>query len=323
MSAEPSKGLGVYWILTAVLFVLRLVLGFATVPVPLAFGLSILATVVFLGLPIYALFRASEHAWTAKQAGLFLAVGALVHLGGAVLLSTVMPATGFGTVVVQSFVQVGIAVWTLGLGALVALMIKDKNLILPIALFLAGLDVFLVFCPVAPTARFVKQNPALFHSMAVSIPSARAATPVPKGAEIVNQAFVGPADLLFMAAFFVALSKFKMRVRETVKWLLPVMVGYLLVVMSPSLRLNMLPALVPIGITVLIVNRREFHMTKQERQMVWGAVVLSVGLAAAGLFTHYTERPRVEPIETSTSEDGQVPSGRGATPPPVSTGPRQ
>lgn len=316
MSAEKPSGIAVFGILTSVLFVLRLILGVVTVPPQAAVALSLVATVLFLALPIVALFRASEFAWSGRSAGLTLLAGAVIHVFGAVLANS-MPQVGFATVFVQSVVQVGIAIWTLGLGALVALMIKDKNLILPMAVFLAGLDVFLVFNPDAPTSKIIRQNPAVFQSMAVKIPAARVATSQPQGAQIVNQAFVGPADLLFMATFLVVLSKFKMKLRETAKWLVPVMIAYLLLVLSP-LGLNMLPALVPIGITVLIVNRKEFRMSKEETLMAWGAVALSIALAGFGLYKHFTYKPKAEPIVISTTDDGQLSQGRATMPPPAS-----
>lgn len=320
MSAKATNGLKAFSLLTGLLFLFRLVLGFVTVPPQVAPALSFAFTIVFLGLPILALFRASESVWTTKTAGLILLAGALVHVAGALCLSHLLPPAGPSTVVVQSLVQVGISLWTLGLGALVALMIKDKNLIVPIAIFLAGLDVFLVFNPEAWTSKIVRQNPAVFQSMAVKIPAARPTTAKPEGAKIVNQAFVGPADLLFIATFFVILARFQMRVRETVKWLLPVMVVYLLLVLMPQLGLSMLPALVPIGLTVLIVNRKEFTMSKEEKGMVWGAAALSLALAAFGLYRHFTYKPPAEPTVTSTMESGQSPPTQGGTPLPVSEG---
>lgn len=310
-------------LITSVLFVLRIVLGIVTVPPVVALGLSLVFTIVFLGLPIIALFKASESPWTAKNAGLVLLLGAALHVLGGLALATALSGTGVGVVVVQALVQVGIALWTLGLGALVALLIKDKNLIVPIAIFLAGLDVFLVFNPQAWTSKIVRQNPAVFQSMAVKIPAARATTTAPTGAKIVNQAFVGPADLLFIATFFVILSRFKMRVRETVKWMVPVMVLYLILVLTPQLGLSMLPALVPIGLTVLIVNRKEFTMTKEERAMVWGAAVCSLALAGFGLYRHFTDKPTDGPIVTSTSEIDPSTPAQGGTPPPTGSGQSQ
>lgn len=279
---------------------------------------SWIATAVFVGTPIVGLFFASRYGWSPKSAALPLVVGAAIHAGCA-LLARALPQVGLESVVVQAVEQIGIALWTLGLGALVATVIRDKNLLVPVALFLAGLDVFLVFNPEAPTAKLLRQNPEIFRSMAVTVPSARAAEPgKPTGAAVVSQAFVGPADLLFMATFFVALSKFNMRSKETARWLAPVMIGYLLVVLAPW-GLNMLPALLPIGATVLIVNRKEFELTRQEKGMAWAVAAIAVGIGGFGIYRHVTYKP-AGPAEPSTTVDGPGPPRRGATPPPASDG---
>ncbi|MBS1724441.1 MAG: hypothetical protein JSS66_15975 [Armatimonadetes bacterium] len=309
-----SKGMRDFAILAGCLFVIRLFLGFLSFPAGIAPVLNFLSTIVFLGLPIIALYRAADEDWTAKAAGLCLGAGAAVHVLGGLALRFVLPPFGLGTLVVQSLVQLGIAFWTLGLGAYVALLIKDKNLILPVALFLAGLDVFLVFYPAAPTSKIVRQYPVVFQSMGVTVPSARPATPrEPQGARVVPQAYVGPADLLFIAAFLIALHRFGMKVRETVKWLVPVMVVYLLLVLSP-LNLNTLPALVPIGLTVLAVNWREFHLSREERAMVWGAGLLAFAIAVFGLVAHFKDAKArlAEPLTTETAPGG---SGSATRPP--------
>lgn len=307
--------------LVGALFLLRIVLGFVLLPPGVALVLDFVVTVVFVTVPILAVFRAAQSPWTAKMGAVFVAAGAAAHVLGTVLLIKVLPAAGPATVVVQSLVQAGISFWTLGLGALVAVMIKDKNLILPVAVFLAGLDMFLVFNPDAPTAKIVRQNPAIFQSMAYKVPSARAEAPgAPTGAQVVPRAFIGPADLLFIAAFFVLLTRFKMRVSETVRWLVPVMLVYLALVLIPQLGLSMLPALVPIGGTVLLVNRNEFSMSKEEKGMTWGAIVLAVALAGFGLFRHFTTKTGAAPPEPSKLEGAQGLPGSGATQEPASGG---
>lgn len=315
MFRDSGSGLKSFVVINLVLFLLRLLLGVMTVPESVAPALSILATVIFLGLPIYAIFLSAVSNWEKKSSLAILCVGVALHVMGFLLLRFVLPQTGFGTVVVQSLVQVGIAYWTLGLGSLVASSVKDKNLILPMALFLAGLDIFLVFNPDAPTSRIVRQNPVLFQSMAVKIPAARPDSTKKQGAQIVNQAFVGPADLLFMSTFLIALAKFKMRVKETFKWLIPVMVVYLILVLLP-IGLSLLPALVPIGLCVLAVNRKEFQLSSEERLMVIFAGALSLGLAGFGLFRHFSDRKIAEPTVTSSPDPSQEFQGQITMPPP-------
>jgi hypothetical protein len=222
-----------------------------------------------------------------------------------------LPREGFAPVLVEALGQVGLAGWTLGLGVLVATMIKDKNMILPIALFLAGFDMFLVFTPTGPTARFLESQPEVFQSVAMSVPA-----PQPSGTEstpearVEPMAFVGPADLFFVATFFVCLHRFKMRVLETARWLVPVMATYLAVVLLPF-GLGMLPALVPIGATVLLVNRREFQLSRDEKLGTALTALIAFGLAAYGLFARLTQTP--QDGRSAPSTEGRVPSA--ATPP--------
>ncbi|MBS1713363.1 MAG: hypothetical protein JST30_03415 [Armatimonadetes bacterium] len=329
-----SNGLRDFFLLTGALLVLRLLLGFLTVPPGPAAFLSVVSSIVFVGIPIVALYRAADYGWGrsggpsedvgtsptrsgAKVLAWLLVSGAVLHAAAALALRTVLPATGPATVLGQAVVQCGIALWTLGLGGLVGLLIKDRNIILPVALFLAALDMFLVFHPQAPTARLVRQNPQFFQSMAVSVPAVRetSSEAAPVGASVEPQAFVGPADLLFIAMFFVGMSRFGMPLSRTAKWVAPVMVVYLLIVLS-KLNLNMLPALVPIGGTVLLVNRREFNLDRSEKAMVWGIAVFSVLLAGFGLYGHFTDRRPT--VQTAPSMPGnvQAPPEQAKTPLP-------
>lgn len=321
MSFDGKKGLRTFACLIAALFVLRIVLGFVLLPLNVAVALDFVVTVVFVSVPIIALFKAAFFEWTPKIGAVFLVCGGLVHALCVVLLQTSLGNSGFAFVFAQSLVQAAIPVWTLGLGALVASLVKDKNLIVPFAAVLAGLDMFLVFNPDAPTSKAVRQNPALFHSLAYNVPAARVAAPSqPEGAMVVPMAFVGPADLLFIAAFFVLLTRFQMKTKETVKWLAPVMVVYLALVMAPRLGLNMLPALVPIGATVLIVNRKEFSMSKEETVMTWGAVIVALALATTGLVKHFQARAEERPAGRERPVVGQEPQGQATTPVPTSEG---
>lgn len=291
--AQGRKG---FLLVAACLVVLRVFFGLLSVPESVAPVLSVLSTVLFLGLPIFGIFLAARSRWDAKTALTFLSIGAVVHLSGALYLSTVLREGGFGPLLVDCAVQAAIGFWTLGLGALIGTSIRDPNMVVPLAVFLAGLDMFLVFSPVAPTNRLVKQNPAFFKSLAVEVPAAKVFTEGPATVGVSPQAYVGPADLLFMAVFFVLIAKHQMKLRETFLWLAPVMVAYLLLVLSP-LKLSMLPALVPIGITVLLVNWKSFKFSSQEKAMVAGVTVVSLLLAAIGLVQHFKEnRPGLRPV---------------------------
>lgn len=266
--------------------------------------LVFVVSVAFVALPIYGLFQAAAHPWSPKPAWLLLVGGALIHAAAAFLLRA-MPPFGLPSVIVEALGQVGLSGWTLGLGVLVAMLIKDKNMILPIAVFLAGFDMFLVFSPMGPTAKIIEAQPEVFQSIAMSVPAPRPMGPeAPTGAAVQPMAFVGPADLFFVTTFFVCLYRFKMRVAATARWLVPVMAAYLLVVLLPT-GLSMLPALVPIGATVLLVNRGEFKLSRDEAIGTALAVGLAIILAGYGVYSRIThKRPE---SQTAPSNAAPVP----------------
>lgn len=287
---EPN--LKAFFAVAIALAVVRVVLAYLSAPPLVALILSLILAVLFLAAPLYGLYRGSQAGWTRPLALKMLLGGVAIHVAGGLLLARVLPEAGLPTVLVGSLVQIGLLTWCLGLGALLALSIKDKNLIVPIALFLIGFDMFLVFAPVAPTHRMIQDQAEFAQQALMGVP--RVATPEERqehqGAKVVEIARVGPADFFFVAAFFAILSRFKMRAKQTLMWLAPVLGLYLLVVIVfghlyiGPISLGMLPAMVPIGLTFLAVNRREFSLNKEEKASTALVAAIAFGLAVAGIW---------------------------------------
>jgi hypothetical protein len=294
-AAEPrgGRGLAVFFAVAGGLLLLRLLLAFFTVPsARVSLILSVLVTAVFVGAPIYGLFRGASFPWTWKSALAVLGGGALLHVLALISVRG-LPEVGFATVLVSSIGQFGIIVWCLGLGAVLSLLIRDKNLLLPIAIFLAGFDAFLVLTPGGVVQQLMTNQPTYAESVLVQAPAVRTTptTPEEEGIRLTTFAQIGPADLLFSATFFIALFKFRMRVRETARWLIPVLVVYMFIVLAPIPGSAMLPALVPIGLTLLIVNAREFKMSSQEKAATAGVAVIAVALAGYALWLRANQPP--------------------------------
>lgn len=321
MEGNGTRALRPYVAILAVLLVLRLVLpGIRLAPGPWVYGLNLLLTVGFVALPILALFRAAAFPWTSRTAGWFLGVGIAAHAGGVVLARLAGP--GPAGLALEAMAQTGLMVWTVGLGAFLALLIRDRNLLLPVALFLAGFDAFLILTPTSLPQQVMQRAPEVFQSVAVRVP----------GVGVSALAYVGPADLFFLAMFFIALHRFQMRVRETFRWVVPVLVAYLLVVIGlgstsvAGIPLGALPALVPIGLTVLLVNRKEFRMTRDELIATWVVGLLALALAGYGYSRRLVAPPEsVNPSPASlavpvTPGPGPAPGAPGATPAPVPAG---
>ncbi len=322
---SERNGLKAFFIVAASLLLLRLMLAFLYVPAKLAVMLSVINTVIFIGLPIYAIFRAGAHGWTKKGAVAVMVPGVVLHVAGAVLVRTVLPVEGFSTVLVSALWQTGILMWTLGLGVLLSFAIKDKNLLIPVAIFLVGFDMFLVFNPAAPTAKFIRENPAISQAVLATVPGPQTAEPGQRQmGKVEDMAYIGPADLIFAAAFFTVLFRFRMRSRQTLNWMVPVLIVYLGVVLAfgdtsiGPLSLSMLPAMVPIGLTVLLVNRKEFKLEKQEVLGVVLVTAMALALAGYGIYRASTEESQREPpTGPSPSAAVQEAAARAGSQPPA------
>lgn len=292
---------------------LTVALSFLQVPLGLAKFATILVTAIFIAGPILGLFRAGAYAWTARSAALFMVAGLVLQFGLAYAVEG-LGGRGIAAIVLHAISQQGLPMWTAGLGALLATLIKDRNLLLPVALFLALFDVFLVLTPSGITRTIMKAAPKLLPAVAHQVPAVQTQTPT--GTPVAPFAFVGPADFLFMGLFFVALYRFNLRAKATFLWLLAALAAYLVL----ALFVGPVPLLVPIGLTVLIVNLPEFKMNREE--WVSTAIVAALGL---GLITwSATRRPASGPIPQagpSPSAGGQASGGSASTHEPTSPNP--
>jgi hypothetical protein len=240
----------------------------AYVAIPLSWlsGANIVVTVVFVALPIFIIAAAARLNWPPV-----VSIGTCV-----VCLAAVAFLRGNGALI-DGVVQIARFGWPAAIGFLITGLIKDKNLLLPIAIVLATVDILAVFAP-AGTVQQGLESPTIrpiFDAMAYQVPEAGTAQPL---------AQMGPADPLFIAMFLYAIRRFKMRFKQTLLWMIPALAVYLWIVLAYGDRtlwgfsLGMLPALVPVGLVVALVNAKEFKMSKQESMMTIGVATLCVGL---------------------------------------------
>lgn len=269
----------------------KVLLGFVSVPQTLVMPMTLAVTVLFVTVPVYALFRAAAVSWTWKL-GLALVVGGLVvHVGLQLLGAFVLRGQGLSGAVTLALRDVGFFTWCTGLGAMLASMLRERNLLIPVSIFLAGFDIFLVLTPVGPVKQILESRPDIPAAMALNVPQvASQAT----GGAAAPFAIIGPADFVFMAMFFIALFKFEMNARSTALSLAPAILAYLCL----SYFLGPIPLLVPIGLTVLFVNLKYFKMNMEE----WASTALVAALAA-GLIWWGATRPR-PPAEPSLPGGG-------------------
>lgn len=264
-SRGSKSSLSVFLIALAALIVLRLIIGFVAVPMAWVPAASMLVSVFFVATPILAFFYGSSYPWNWKQALALLLGGAICQIGFFILVRTA--GSPFLAGLFNALSQTGLLLWVFGLGVLLATIIRDRNIILPVAVAGALFDIWLVFAPEGVAHRAVQGPQRIIGAIAFQLPQPQVHS---AGGFARPLAYVGPADFMFLTMFFTVLFKFQMKTRQTLWAMIPTLAAYLLVVLvfgNESIgpfRLGALPALVPIGLVVLLVNFREFRLTRQE-----------------------------------------------------------
>jgi len=258
----------------------RVALGFVSVPLQYVQIGEVASTIIFVAAPVFALYFAAKYEWTTQRALVFLVTGLVIHFGiGTLLGHVILHDRGFAAAVCTALAtHVGLVMWCVGLGALLATFLKDKNLLIPVSIFLAAFDIFLVLTPSGVTKQIVTGMPQVLQTIGYSVPRVTTTATAPTGAPVHVFAYIGPADFLFMGMFFVALFRFGLRARLTLLWLIPTVLVYLILIgWFPAI-----PLLVPIGLTVLLVNLPEFHLNKEEKLSTLFVVVLAAVIILGG-----------------------------------------
>jgi hypothetical protein len=266
------------------LALLQILLGFAVIPFKVLPFVDLGLEMLYLAAPVFAIYRAANAPWTKWVAAAFLGGGILMQAVGLFLAIRTFHGVGLAAGICTAFSQVGLQTWCVGLGALLATSIREKNILIPVAIFLAIFDMFLVLTPVGPTQAIMRHAPSILTHAGLIIPRATAS---PTGGVARIVANVGPADLVFLGAYFIALFRFKMRTRITLLAMIPTLIGYMFVVLFGHIAL---PALLPIGVVLLAVNWKEFNLTKDEKLSSAAVAALGVGLLVWGV-----TRPRPAP----------------------------
>lgn len=316
---DPSMpgGLGIFFATLAVLALVRVGLGYISFPTGALPFINVGLTAVFMGAPILALFYASNTQWKPINAVGLIAGGIVAHLGLFALDKLVVGGQGPVSGILGAVSQAGLTTWCIGLGALLTTLIKDKNLLIPISIFLIAYDAFLVLTPVGFTQVILKKLPAALPTVGMQIPAAIANTAAqPPGGKAEIGGYVGPADLVFIGMFFVALFRYGMKTRLTLTILIPTLVAYMGLVGITGIPL---PAMVPIGLVLLIANWGEIRLSKQE---LGATIVLT--LLCAGLLAYAATRPKPkQQVEILPEGSSQGAEAQGDSPVKVGPDPRQ
>ncbi len=157
------------------------------------------------------------------------------------------------------------------IGVWLSRLVRELKILLPIAVVLAVVDLYVVF-----GGGLVTQAQAGGHAAQQAMAALTVSLPTthPRGGAAPMQLAVGFADFLFIALFFACFARFGIPARRTFGVLCGVLAGYMLLVGSLSLAL---PALVPIALVVIGMNLPHFRYTRSEAfALLYAGLIVAV-----------------------------------------------
>lgn len=167
------------------------------------------------------------------------------------------------------------------LGILLSRIIREANVLLPVALVAMLVDLVGAMTSIGFTQNVVASNPALVRGVSVPVPTVGSAGPH-GGLHILG--FIGPGDALFMAFFFAVALRLGLNVRGTFWWMYGLLTVTMLAVLFTGINIA---ALIPMGLAVLIANRRYFRLKREEIfATVYAALLILVLVGGFYLYSH-------------------------------------
>jgi len=240
-------------------------------PVAGGVALTVLFTAVLMAAA--ALAGRLRLGWWHELAGMLLGIGlwhVLADLGekGSTLRLATLPAA--------DVMFLGACVLA---GRLLSRMLRERNILLPIAIVLAGVDVFTVF--LGPTGALLERAPELVAQVSVKLPQVGSAAGPEGAAGLAHFATLGPGDTIFAALLFACVARFGLSLRASYRWMAVAVAAFLaLVIAVPAIP--PMPVLPIMAVGFLIANRGQFRLSAEERRIVLVAfgfvLVLLVGL---------------------------------------------
>lgn len=182
-----------------------------------------------------------------------------------------------------------------GVGVLIARLVREMKILLPMAVVLALVDLYVVFGGGLVTQAQSGNAPvaaAAVKALTVALPTAS-----PKTGAAPMQLAVGFADFLFIATFFACFARFGVSSRRTFYALCLVLTGYMMIVATQDVSL---PALVPIAVVIVGMNLRHFQYTREERfAMLYAGIIVTVVLG----FMVYRSQPKESTYSPRATQD--------------------
>jgi len=232
-------------------------------------------------------------------AGLMAALFTLLWFGGVVALHPSF----------ERSLLLGLTI-TLGcscLGILLAQIIREPNMLLPVALVAMPIDYLGAMTQIGFTQNAVAQNPKLVQSLSVPVPSL--------GGGLHPLGYIGPGDALFLAFFFAVVQRLQMNGRGTFWLMYGLLTATMLIVLVTGVNIA---ALIPMGLTVLIANRAYFRLKREELfATLYAGTLVLVLVTGFYLYSHthfYHADPQGDihaPLSPTTRPAPSRPAGNG------------
>ncbi|MCX7599757.1 MAG: hypothetical protein N2512_12950 [Armatimonadetes bacterium] len=163
------------------------------------------------------------------------------------------------------------------LGRLVARLVRDRNLLLPVLLTAVAADIFTVFA--GPTRQALEKAPQVVQKLSVAVPQAGSAAGAKGVAGLAMAASIGLGDYIFTALFLAAAWRHGLNVSgATLGAAAAALLGMAAVFLVPALPA--LPLLPFIVLGVLVPNWGRFRLSRQEKvSLAAGMVFLALLLS--------------------------------------------
>jgi len=147
-------------------------------------------------------------------------------------------------------------------GLLLSRIVRDRTLVVPVAIVLALADVFTVYLG-GPTGQALEKMPGLVEAVSVKLPAMGSATGAEGLAGLKRIATLGPGDSFFAALFFAVVLRFGLSMRRTFGWLFGVTAVVLGLVVSTA-GMPPVPVLPLMAAGFLIANWHAVKLTRRE-----------------------------------------------------------
>ena len=196
-------------------------------------------------------------------------------------------------------------------GILLSRIVREANVLLPVALVAMPIDYLGAMTPIGFTQNAVAHNPGLVRALSVPVPAVGGGAHHHGALHPIG--FIGPGDALFMAFFFAVALRLNLNVRGTFWWMYGLLTATMLLVLFTEVNVA---ALVPMGLAVLIANGRAFKLKREEVfATVYATGLILVLVTGFYLYSH----SHFYHSQSKGSADAS-PNAASNTPPPSAPG---